>query len=162
MASGRGADAQKLACMRITCAPLLRGRPQRRFTQESLARTVDLRGDLRQTPRCYPATRQRTYTRTRRAHRRPSPDAAAASQARPTPTRRTRTATSTSSSRWSPSRTPRPRRARPTSCTPRPTTVPRPRLNSVAQWIAYQTSNLGVAGSSPVGVESPPSSWRNG
>ena len=25
-------------------------------------------------------------------------------------------------------------------------------LNSVAQWIAYQTSNLGVAGSSPVGV----------
>ena len=34
--------------------------------------------------------------------------------------------------------------------------------NSVAQWIAYQTSNLGVAGSSPVGVESPPSSWRNG
>ena len=24
--------------------------------------------------------------------------------------------------------------------------------NSVAQWIAYQTSNLGVAGSSPVGV----------
>ena len=45
-------------------------------------------------------------------------------QARPTPTRRTRTATSTSSSRWSPSRTPRPRRARPTSCTPRPTTVP--------------------------------------
>ena len=30
--------------------------------------------------------------------------------------------------------------------------VPRPRPNSVAQWIAYQTSNLGVAGSSPVGV----------
>ena len=33
--------------------------------------------------------------------------------------------------------------------------VPRPRpfsFNSVAQWIAYQTSNLGVAGSSPVGV----------
>ena len=27
--------------------------------------------------------------------------------------------------------------------------------NSVAQWIAYQTSNLGVAGSSPVGVVSP-------
>ena len=27
-----------------------------------------------------------------------------------------------------------------------------PRPNSVAQWIAYQTSNLGVAGSSPVGV----------
>ena len=26
--------------------------------------------------------------------------------------------------------------------------------NSVAQWIAYQTSNLGVAGSSPVGVGS--------
>ena len=26
--------------------------------------------------------------------------------------------------------------------------------NSVAQWIAYQTSNLGVAGSSPVGVVS--------
>ena len=25
-------------------------------------------------------------------------------------------------------------------------------FNSVAQWIAYQTSNLGVAGSSPVGV----------
>ena len=25
--------------------------------------------------------------------------------------------------------------------------------NSVAQWIAYQTSNLGVAGSSPVGVD---------
>ena len=24
--------------------------------------------------------------------------------------------------------------------------------NSVAQWLAYQTSNLGVAGSSPVGV----------
>jgi hypothetical protein len=36
---------------------------------------------------------------------------------------------------------------------PRPTTVPFPSvLNSVAQWIAYQTSNLGVAGSSPVGV----------
>ena len=34
------------------------------------------------------------------------------------------------------------------------TYVPRPRpfFNSVAQWIAYQTSNLGVAGSSPVGV----------
>ena len=34
--------------------------------------------------------------------------------------------------------------------------VPRPRpflFNSVAQWIAYQTSNLGVAGSSPVGVD---------
>ena len=27
-----------------------------------------------------------------------------------------------------------------------------PTHNSVAQWIAYQTSNLGVAGSSPVGV----------
>ena len=27
--------------------------------------------------------------------------------------------------------------------------------NSVAQWIAYQTSNLGVAGSSPVGVVRP-------
>merc|ERR1712100_533522 len=26
-------------------------------------------------------------------------------------------------------------------------------FNSVAQWIAYQTSNLGVAGSSPVGVD---------
>ena len=25
-------------------------------------------------------------------------------------------------------------------------------FNSVAQWIAYQTSNLGVAGSSPVGL----------
>ena len=37
------------------------------------------------------------------------------------------------------------------------TYVPRPRpfFNSVAQWIAYQTSNLGVAGSSPVGVVSP-------
>ena len=35
------------------------------------------------------------------------------------------------------------------------TYVPRPRpfFNSVAQWIAYQTSNLGVAGSSPVGVD---------
>ena len=31
--------------------------------------------------------------------------------------------------------------------------TPSPRLqNSVAQWIAYQTSNLGVEGSSPVGV----------
>ena len=29
--------------------------------------------------------------------------------------------------------------------------------NSVAQWIAYQTSNLGVAGSSPVGVGRTPS-----
>ena len=32
--------------------------------------------------------------------------------------------------------------------------------NSVAQWIAYQTSNLGVAGSSPVGVVA--ARWRGG
>ena len=78
MARRRASGTQQPASVRVTCAPLLRRRPQRRFTQESLARTVDLRGDLRQTPRCYPATRQRTYTRNRRARRRPGPHAAAA------------------------------------------------------------------------------------
>ena len=124
MARRRASGAQELASVRAACAPLRRRRPHCRFTHETLARAVDppLRRPrhtqaLTPLPR-YEETVARAVTQALTPPPRP--------QARPTPTRRTRTATSTSSSRWSPSRTPRPRRARPTSCTPRPTTVPFP------------------------------------
>ena len=79
MARRRASGTQHVASARITCAPLRRRRPHCRFTHETLARAVDLRGDRGQTPRCYPATRQRTlHTRTRDARRHASPHAAAA------------------------------------------------------------------------------------
>ena len=135
-----------------TYTPLLSSHSAARFTHETLAHAVDPPPRPPHTAAARPPGTPRTQETLARAVAQaltPPPRP----QARPTPTRRTRTATSTSSSRWSPSRTPRPRRARPTSFMPRPTTVPFPSvLNSVAQWIAYQTSNLGVAGSSPVGV----------
>ena len=64
------------------------------------------------------------------------------------------TRSSTSSSARSRSRPAACSRTSTRRCCPRRRAGPRLSFfeNSVAQWIAYQTSNLGVAGSSPVGV----------
>ena len=78
MARRRASGAQQPASVRAAFAPLRCRRPHCRFTHETLARAVDLRGDRGQTPRCYPATRQRTCTRNPRARRHTSPHAAAA------------------------------------------------------------------------------------
>ena len=76
LASAGGAQPHRRACALLRrCSAAVR---QRRITHETLARAVDLRGDRGQTPRCYPATRQRTCTRNPRARRHTSPHAAAA------------------------------------------------------------------------------------
>ena len=70
--------AQQTASVRVTCAPLLRRRPARRFTHETIAGAVGLRATSDRHRAAIRPPGNALYTRNPRARRHTSPDAAAA------------------------------------------------------------------------------------